>query len=279
MTNNPVYSREMKVSARSIRLPLILAAFNIILAVFALISMAATINQARSDAQINYAAFLTIFRYVATIEFALILFIMPAMTSGSISGERERGTLDLMLTTKLTPASIVIGKLLTSMSNVVVVLVSSLPVLALVFAYGGVTAGDLVVLLISFITAAYITAAIGLCTSSFCQRSSAATALSYVGVLVLVGGTVGVNLLAYNLSGSAGKWFYLLLANPAVTFYSAINSMTGNRNAIADMALQSGTVVNLSSNAWFILGVLIQVAIGALLTVIAVSNLYPKKKG
>ncbi|MDO4939715.1 MAG: ABC transporter permease subunit [Lachnospiraceae bacterium] len=279
MITNPVYNREMKVSARSIRLPLILAAFNLILAVFALASMAATINQARSDAQINYAEFLTIFKYVATIEFAMVLFIMPAMTSGSISGERERGTLDLMLTTKLTPARIVIGKLLTNMSNVIIVLVSSFPVLALVFAYGGVTVKDFIVLMISFITVSFLTAAIGMCASSICRRSTIATAVSYIAVLVLVGGTIGINILVYNFTGSAGKWIYLLLANPAVTFYSSINAMTGNRYFIADLAAQFNTSIGLDSGVWFTAGTLVQLAVGILLVAVSVKSLSPGKKG
>ncbi len=278
MTTNPVYSREMKVSSRSIRLPLILAAFNLILAIFALASMAATINQARSDAQINYAAFLSIFKYVATIEFALVLFIMPSLTAGSISGERERGTLDLMLTTRLTPGRIVIGKLLSGMSNVIVVLVSSLPVLSLVFVYGGVTAGDLAILMVSFIMAAFLTASVGLFMSSFCRKSSLSTALSYTGVLMLTGGTLGINLLVYNFTGSAGLWFYLLLTNPAVTFYSAVNSMTGNTNALADLAGSMGTAVRLSSGMWFAAGMILQLVIGIILAVLSVRNLYPKKK-
>lgn len=279
MITNPVYSREMKVSSRSIRLPLILAVFNIILAAFALASMAATINQARSDAQINYAAFLTIFRYVATIEFALVLFIMPALTSGSISGERERRTLDLMLTTKLTPARIVIGKLLTSMSNVVVVLVSSLPVLALVFVYGGVTVADFLVLMVMFVTVAFLTASIGMFASSFCRRSSVSTAVAYAMILLLAGGTIGINILAYNLAGSAAGWFYILLANPAITFYSAINSMTGNRAALNELAAMLGTTGIMSPGSWLALGTVLQLLIGGALTVLSIRNLYPKKKG
>ncbi len=278
MTTNPVFSREMKISSRSIKLPLILAAFNIILAVFALASMAATLNQARSDAMIDYAAFLTIFKYVATIEFALVLFIMPALTAGNISGEREKRTLELMLTTKLTPGRIVIGKLLTSMYNVIVVLVSSLPVLALVFVYGGVTLGDFAVLMVSFVTVALVTAAIGTFASSFCARSSISTAIAYSFVLLLVGGTLGVCILAYNLGDSTGGWFYILLGNPAVTFYSAISSMTGNRTAVADMAAQLGTTVKMTSGLWFAAGTVEQILAGVLLTFFSIRNLYPRKK-
>lgn len=278
MITNPVYNREMKVSARSIRLPLILAAFNIILAAFALTSMTSGLSQARESAGINYASFLTIFRYVATIEFALILFVMPALTAGSISGERERRTLDLMLTTKLTPARIVLGKMFTSLSNVIVVLISSLPVLALVFVYGGVTVGDFVILMVAFMTVAIFTASVGTCASSFCSRSSAATALAYAGELLIVGGSAGLNILARNMTGSAGRWIYALLINPVATFYSAINGMTGNRTAMADIASLLNTTISMTSDVWFIVGTVLQLIISALLVFLSIRNLYPRKK-
>ena len=278
MITNPVYSREMKVSARSIRLPLILACFNIILAAFALTSMASGLSQAHESAGINYASFLTIFRYVATIEFALILFVMPALTPGSISGERERRTLDLMLTTKLTPARIVAGKLLTSLSNVIVVLISSLPVLALVFVYGGVTVWDFIVLMISFMTVSVFTASIGIFASSFCSRSPVATALAYAFELLIAGGTAGISILAFNMTASAGRWIYLLLLNPVATFYSEINAMTGNRTAIADIASGFGTAVSMESNVWFAAGTAVQLMLSALLVFLSIRNLRPGKK-
>lgn len=278
MITNPVYNREMKVSARSIRFPLILACFNIILAAFALTSMTSGLSLAHESAGINYASFLTIFRYVATIEFALILFVMPALTAGSISGERERRTLDLMLTTKLTPARIVAGKLLTSISNVVVVLVSSLPILALVFVYGGVTVWDFIVLMIAFLTVAVFTASIGIFASSFCSRSPLATALAYAFELIIVGGTAGINILALNMTGTAGRWIYLLLVNPVATFYSAINAMTGNRNAIADIASGLGTTVSVTHSMWFAVGTALQFIVSTLLVFLSIRNLYPRKK-
>lgn len=275
---NPVYNREMKVSARSIRMPLILAVFNLVLAVFALASMLTALNQARENMQINYAAFLEIFRYVAIIEFALVLFVMPALTSSSISGEREQRTLDLMLTTKLTPARIVIGKMLSSLSNVVVVLVSSLPILALVFTYGGVTLIDLILLMVSYVTVAILAASIGIWASSLSHRSSSATALSYAVLLVLVGGTAGISVLVYNLTGSANGWFYLLLANPASTFYAIINAMTGEREALAMIAENLGMQLNISAGMWFAMGTVVQLIISFVLILFSIRNIGPKRK-
>ncbi|MFR6329249.1 MAG: hypothetical protein ACLUOI_10765 [Eisenbergiella sp.] len=47
---------------------------------------------------------------MSSIEFLMLMFIMPALTASSISGERERQTLELMLTTN-EAEEIILGKL------------------------------------------------------------------------------------------------------------------------------------------------------------------------
>ena len=71
MKRNPVFSREMRVSSRSIRLPLILAVFNGILSVAALFNMYSAVTQVRTSAAIQYTRFMDMYELVVTIEFVL----------------------------------------------------------------------------------------------------------------------------------------------------------------------------------------------------------------
>lgn len=137
---------------------------------------------------------------------------------------------------------------------------------------------DFVVLMAAFITVAIFTASIGTCASSFCHRSSVATALAYAVELIIVGGTAGLNVLARNMTGGAGKWIYVLLVNPVATFYSAINGMTGNRTAMADIAAGLNTTISMTSDVWFIVGTVLQLLVSAALVLFSVRNLYPRKK-
>ena len=146
MIANPVYKRETMVSARSFRLALVLLVFNGILALVALLNMYSALVQIRVTAEVQYASFLDLYMFVAVLEFVMLVFIMPAITADSISGERERRTLDLMLSTKMTPSQIVLGKLMASLSTMVLLIISSFPILALVFVYGGVTMEDMATL-------------------------------------------------------------------------------------------------------------------------------------
>ena len=58
MKMNPVYKREMMVSSRSMRMPLIITVFNGILAVVALLNMYSNVVQVRLTADVQYSSFL-----------------------------------------------------------------------------------------------------------------------------------------------------------------------------------------------------------------------------
>ena len=258
-------------------MPLIIAAFNLILAAFTLFSMLATVNRAAISSQVDYGTFLVIFRYVAIIEFTLILFMLPSLTAGSISGEREHRTLDLMLTTKLTPRRIVTGKVITSLTTIGILVVSSLPILALVFVYGGVTISNILLLFLSLFTVAVFTASIGIWASSISERSTVATAITYAAVLLFTGGTIGICMLATNFTGGSGKLAYILFANPAVTFYEIINTITGNESAVWSLRTALGFDADISPTVFFSVGTAVQLAISGILVLCAAKHVSPGK--
>jgi hypothetical protein len=146
----------MKVSARSPRFPLILSLFNGILCLAALINMYSVVLRVRTNATIQYSSFMDIYEFVTAIEFILLMFIVPAVTAASISGERERQTLDLMLTTQMTAAQIVTGKLMGALSSLFVLILSSFPAVAMVFVYGGITWWDALSLIFCYVAVAFM---------------------------------------------------------------------------------------------------------------------------
>ena len=244
MKVNPIYKREVKASSRSMRLPIILMIVNGILAMAALLNMYSVLYRVWTTAEIQYSGFLEMYLFVAAAEFSMLLFIMPAIAAGSISGERERQTLDLLLTTQTTPRQIIRGKLMASLSNMFLILIASFPVIALVFVYGGITWKDLALLFVHFIVTALLVAGIGLFCSALFKRTILSAAASYGGTALLVGGTFAVNEFALSIStmrwnnymnqigsvvsqASSGGFLYLMLLNPAATFYSIIRGQTG----------------------------------------------------
>lgn len=243
MKMNPVYKRECMVSARSFKLALVLLVFNGILALVALLNMYSALAQVRLTAEVQYTGFLDLYLFVAALEFLMLILIMPAVTAGSISGERERQTLDLMLTTCMTPADIVIGKLEAALGTMFLMIVSSLPILAMVFVYGGVTPEDLLLLFCCFFVAAVFMGSIGLLCSALFRRTTAATVAAYAAAAVVTVGTYGINYLVHYInrsrigaylsasdaaavSGGSGRLLYLLIVNPIATFAQVIGRFT-----------------------------------------------------
>lgn len=296
MKINPVYKRETMVSARSFRLALVMLVFNGLLAVLALLNMYSVVSRVRVTAEIQYASFLELYRFVAMMEFVMLLFIIPALTAGSISGERERQTLDLMLTTKMTPAEVVFGKLFASFSTIALLIISSFPVLALVSVYGGITVMDVVMLLLCYITTACLTGSLGLCCSTVFKRSTIATVVTYGVVIGLLAGTYAINTFALSLSrmnvdtyalnigsitqqSNSGGLLYLLLLNPAVTFYVTINGQVGNNQAVNNITRWFGTrTATVVTEHWGIFSVVLQLLLAALFLWIAVRKVNPRKK-
>src|SRR3989475_10199502 len=105
----------------------------------------------------------------------LLAFITPALTAGAVSSERERQTIDLLFVTKLPAFSILWGKLLASMSFVILLLLLSVPIFSLVFLFGGI---ELDQALLAFLVTAASPPPLGIlgpaCSTAF-QRTPAAT--------------------------------------------------------------------------------------------------------
>ena len=139
----PVYEKESMTSSRTVRLTAIVMSFNLILALVSLLQLQLMVRDSNYFGEMTYSSMLHMYMLVAVFEAVIVLFVVPALTAGSISGERERQTLDLLLCTRLRPVDIAIGKLLSCISTVFVMLVTSLPILALVYIYGGINISDL----------------------------------------------------------------------------------------------------------------------------------------
>ena len=80
---------------------------------------------------------------VLTIEVVLLCLFVPSAAGGSIAGERERQTLDILLSSRMTVREIVTGKLLSCISMAVLLVVTSIPILAVTSMYGGMQLGSL----------------------------------------------------------------------------------------------------------------------------------------
>jgi ABC-type transport system involved in multi-copper enzyme maturation permease subunit len=121
-----------------------------------------------------------------------VAFLAPSSTAGAISLEREKQTLELLVTTPISSLAIVIGKLLSALVYVFLLIAASIPLMAVVFVFGGVGPDDVVRGYLVLIVAAIGLGAFGLFCSSLVKRTTASTAITIFGVLAVTIGTVFV---------------------------------------------------------------------------------------
>ena len=120
---------------------------------------------------------------------ALITLIAPALTAGSVIGERQRQSLDLLITTPLTAGELLLGKLLSSIAFLGLLLGLSLPASALCVLLGGATLGDVFRIYTMLAIDGIVLAGIGLYFSCASRTSLLALVWTYVTVTAVLVGT------------------------------------------------------------------------------------------
>lgn len=123
----------------------------------------------------------------------LVLVLAPAFTTGAISLEREKQTIDLLVTTPLSTLGMVIGKLLSALTYVFLLILASVPLMAIVFVFGGVGPEDLVRAYVVLFATAFGMGAIGLFISALTRRTQTATVLTLIVVLGITLGSAAVH--------------------------------------------------------------------------------------
>jgi ABC-type transport system involved in multi-copper enzyme maturation permease subunit len=142
------------------------------------------------------------------VQFAAVLLLTPAAVAGAVAGERQRGTLDLLLTSRLSAAEIVLGKLVSRGLFLLGLLLTGLPVLALTLLFGGVDpwlVGGGVIL-----AAAYCAALAGL--SLYCSVMTQSVAGAVIATYALAVGLATLTapftlaLISRPPAGAADRW-------------------------------------------------------------------------
>jgi len=120
----------------------------------------------------------------ALVQLVMVSLFAPAFAAGSISGEREANTYDMLFGTYLRPHALLLGKLVSSCGYLALLMVAGLPALTMTFLLGGVTATDIGVLYgITFALLVTYTL-VAMTWSAFLRTTRASFIASYVTVLL-----------------------------------------------------------------------------------------------
>lgn len=211
-----------------------------------------------------------LFIMMSFMQLALILFITPGLTAGVISSERERQTLNILLTTTQSSASIIMSKLVSSVSYLLLLIISSLPLYSIVFLYGGISPGQVLQNLALYMFTIIVYGAVGVLFSTLIRKTIVSIVTTYGVTLFLAGGTAFITfiLLTYT-QGMAGNVngiavnpapYFTAMLNPPIILFSLIqpeymeefSSMTGIEFPLWGAFLISYTVLFLAALFWSI---------------------------
>jgi ABC-type transport system involved in multi-copper enzyme maturation permease subunit len=179
---NPVLARELMVNLRSGRSFLIQLVYVMLLGV---IVYAAWPAERGGLTQVSAGAAQSLFELFFYGQFVLVALVSPAFAAGSISGEKERKTYELLLASPLEPSSILVGKLLSALTYLVLLILSSLPLMILCFLLGGILLSEIVRAYVILVLAAGTFGLISVACSTYFRRTSSALVVSYLVILPL----------------------------------------------------------------------------------------------
>ncbi len=283
MRINPVLKNEIKLSARSFKFTLVILFYvGILSAAGVLIFYNCIKNNYFEGLYLESIVYFYI--GMAIIQAILLMFIVPSLTSTAICAEREKQTLEVLLSTKMSALSIVVGKLLSSISRVVLLVICTIPIYSITFLIGGINLGNVVELSLFFIVVTIFVGAVGVFISTVVKTSRAATAISYGAVLLIfIGITVGTFIYIiyssektnYSANTNFPIWAYI---SPTFGFISLLGKQLGFEGIVNSIYYLDNA--NLSSFEYgYLISMGIQIVISVLLVLISAYKLNPLHKG
>lgn len=279
---NPVLRREIKTSMRSWKTSFAITIYLLILLLAVGIFIYSTqLNINSMGFSVRYS--IEFYAFIAGLQLAFIIFISPALTASSISGERERQTLELMLITKMSTLSIVIGKLLSSIGIVLIMILTSLPIFALVLNYGGISLVNLLTIFAFFIVVACTMGSVGIFFSTVFKKTSVATVMSYIFIGIICGLNILLYVIVWELNiymdfNKAPNIFGIIFGlgtNPIIGFLSIIEKQLGSDYLYFLFEISN----NYNIQQWIgAINILINIFISIIFLLLSARNIKPTRK-
>lgn len=202
---NPIVAKELRSQMRTWRVVAVLVGYLVIVGAVGYVAYTRTLANA-SDVQSLGQAGRTVFDALAGAVLGFVAILVPGLVGGAISGERERQTLDLLLCTPVRPSRIVLGKLVSSLAFVVLLLAASVPLFSVVFLLGQVNLSEVLVVTLVGLVTAFTLGAVAMFCSAVLRRTTASTVASYLGAVAVGALPLLLGLLMSNPNPSANPF-------------------------------------------------------------------------
>ncbi len=232
---NPVFRKEVKTSLRTWRAFITVTIYIIVLLAVTGLTLASFLNFSMYSG-FNPQQSTTLYITMSGFQLGLIMLVVPAITGSSISGERERQTFDLLLATKMSTMSIILGKLFSSLIVVSLLIVASLPVFGIIIYFGSVSIINLFAMMLFLLLISMFVGSITIFFSSVFKRTVVAIIATYFVIGAISLGTIfGVSIFTMLLapkiqlaSAPILPIYSVFSINPFIAFMGVADSQLGS---------------------------------------------------
>ena len=179
---NPVLQRELLVNLRTKKAFALLGLYQLLLGVVVFLAWP---RETQLDLSVEPQEARQLVDLFFLGQYVLASLMAPSFAAGTITGEKERKTYEMLLASPLRPGAIVFGKLVASLSHLGVLIFSSLPIVMLCLPLGGVSLYEVLAAYLGLIVSVITFGAIGVACSSYFKRTAASLVVSYLLILPL----------------------------------------------------------------------------------------------
>jgi ABC-2 type transport system permease protein len=256
---NPVLDKEFRLRMRTVRSSLSLLIYLLAIGLLAMgFIYLNTVGVRGGGSGFRPQESQQLFYFLSVAQLVLVAFMTPGLTAGVISGEREKQTLNILLTTQQSSMTIILSKLVSSLSFMLLVIIATLPVYSIVFLFGGISPKQLLLVFLFYIFSMFVLGAFGVLFSTLFKRTMISVVVTYGFTLFVFGGT---GLLFIFLQGVFSQYYqgmnpgsytwigYVLGLNPVAALLSIFDSNI-NRQAFGSNMGPSGIVTSPPIELW-----------------------------
>jgi len=233
----PVFSREAATMPRRGRFYLnrtLYVAGLVMLMITAWLVMAGTQNISSVGDMSRFGSIL--FQILAPVQLALVLFLSAVLSASSVSQEKDRQTLILLLMTSMSNRELVLGKLMASLLNVLVMVSAALPVFMLIILLGGVSLWQVAAVFAVTICSALAAGSLGAVLAFWREKTFQTLSLTALALVLWLGvwEAVQAGLLGSHVAGipagtiAAGFSPFRAILAAAQPSFAAAGSLVGN---------------------------------------------------
>ena len=179
---NPVLQRELLVNLRMTRAFALLLAY---VGLLGLVVYSAWPSDRQLDLTTNPLEAKRLVNMFFLGQYILLALMTPSFAAGSIAGEKERKTYEMLLATPMRPLAVVQGKLLAALCHLAVLVFCSLPIVMLCLPLGGVSLYEVLATYLAMAASVVTFGMVSVACSSYFTRIAASLVVSYLLILPL----------------------------------------------------------------------------------------------